>query len=242
VTPDETTEHQPPAEPADLAGWGVDFEPDPRRTTGYRMARGLFEFLVGTWFRPRVTGRANVPADGPVILAPMHRSFADFAFAAFITPRKLFFMTKADLWRNRFLGWLLVTLGAFPIHREATDREAMRRAEEVLRRGQVLVLFPEGYRKEGPLVQDLQEGAAFLAARTGAVLVPIGIANSDRAMPKGTRIPKPLKVDVVVGEPVPAPEKGESGRVPRRRIHATTEQLTEAIQTAYDEARIRSGH
>jgi 1-acyl-sn-glycerol-3-phosphate acyltransferase len=218
-------------------GRGAEFHPDPRRTVGYRICRTIFELLVGAWFRPVVTGRAHVPAEGPVILAPVHRSFADFAFSAFVTDRKLFFMAKDSLWKRRPLGWLLLTLGAFPVHRESADREALRHAEEVLRTGQVLVLFPEGTRKEGPEVAPLLEGAAFLAARTGARLVPVGIGGSDRAMPKGSHVPKPVRIRVVVGEPVPAPERSEGGRVARSRVHATTEALRRRVQDAYDLAR-----
>lgn len=201
----------------------------------YRICRAVFEVLVGAWFRPVVTGRARVPAEGPVILAPVHRSFADFAFNAFVTDRKLFFMAKDSLWERRPLGWLLSSLGAFPVHRESADREALRRAEEVLRAGQVLVLFPEGTRQEGPEVAPLHEGAAFLAARTGATVVPVGIGGSDLAMPKGRRIPKPLRIHVVVGEPVPPPATGR--RVARSRVHAATEVLRGRIQDAYDLAR-----
>jgi 1-acyl-sn-glycerol-3-phosphate acyltransferase len=139
------------------------------------------------------------------------------------------------------LGWLLVTLGAFPVHRESADREALRRAEEVLRRGQVLVLFPEGARQGGPVVAPLHEGAAFLSARTGAPIVPLGIGNSDRAMPKGQVIPRPLTVQVVVGDVVEAPPRAAGGRVARSQVRATTERLAQSIQAAFDEARIRAG-
>jgi len=223
--------------PPPAPGRGAVFEPDPRRTVGYRICRAIFVTIVGLWFRPKVTGRANIPADGPVILTPVHRSFADFGFSAFVTRRKLFFMAKDSLWKNRFLGWLLLTLGAFPVHRESADREALAHAEEVLRRGQLLVLFPEGMRQEGPLVGELAEGAAFLAARTGAPIVPIGIGNSDVAMPKGRRIPKPLRIRIVVGEPLPPPARTEGGRVSRSKVHATTEELRERVQAVYDLAR-----
>jgi 1-acyl-sn-glycerol-3-phosphate acyltransferase len=213
------------------------FDPDPRRTPGYRLARLVFVSVVGGWFRPAVTGRRHVPLEGPAILAPVHRSFADFAFCAFLTRRKLFFMAKDDLWKNRALGKLLLTLGAFPVHRGGADREALRRAEAVLRRGQMLVLFPEGTRRAGTAVEDLHEGAAFLAARTGAPIVPVGIGGSDLAMPKGRRIPRPMRITVVVGAPVDPPAPGPSGRVPRSALHATTVALTRAIQSAYDEAR-----
>lgn len=221
----------------DPPGRGVRFEPDVRRTPGYLLARLIFTTIVGLWFRPQVTGRQHVPSEGPVILAPVHRSFADFGFNAFVTRRKLFFMAKDELWKSKWLGRLLITLGVFPVHRESADREALRHAEEVLRRGQVLVLFPEGTRQEGPQVTELAEGAAFLAARTGARIVPVGIGNSDRAMPKGSRIPKPLRIRVVVGEALDPPERSGGGRVSRSRVHATTEELRERIQQVYDQAR-----
>ena len=215
------------------------FEPDPRRSFGYRIARAVFISIVGAWFRPLVAGRDNVPPSGPVILAPVHRSFADFAFSAFLTRRKLFFMAKDDLWKSAALGRLLLVLGCFPVHREGADREAMRRAESVLERGQVLVLFPEGTRKEGPRIESLHEGAAFLAARTGAAMVPVGIAGSDVAMPKGRLVPRPLRIDVVAGTPVTAPERNASGHVRRSALRATTDALREAMQAAYDDARDR---
>jgi 1-acyl-sn-glycerol-3-phosphate acyltransferase len=221
----------------DAPGRGTHFEPDPRRTIGYRICRFIFEAIVGTWFRPLVTGRANVPSEGPVILAPVHRSFADFGFCAFVSKRKLFFMAKDEMWERKLLGKLLIYLGAFPVHRESADRSALRHAEEVLKRGEVLVLFPEGTRQEGPTIDHLLEGAAFLAARTGAAIVPVGIGNSDKAMPKGKLIPKPLKIRVVVGQPMPAPERSDSGRVSRSKVHAGTEELRERIQHVYDQAR-----
>src|SRR5579863_10571467 len=215
----------------------VPFQIDARRTISYLLARFVFTSVVGSWFRPTVTGRERVPLKGPAILAPVHRSFADFAFTAFLTRRKIFFMTKDEMWKSRPLGKLLLALGAFPVHREGADREALRRAQEVLERGELLVLFPEGTRGEGPTVGEIHEGAAFLAARTGAPIVPIGIGGSDVSMPKGQRVPKPLRITVVVGESVRAPARTEGGRVPRSSIHETTEALRRAIQSSYDEAR-----
>jgi 1-acyl-sn-glycerol-3-phosphate acyltransferase len=150
-------------------------------------------------------------------------------------------MAKDSLWKSGPLGRLLITLGAFPVHRESADREALRHAEEVLRQGQVLVLFPEGMRQEGGEVGDLLEGAAFLAARTGARIVPIGIGGSDRSMPKGSKIPKPIKITVVVGEPIDPPERSEAGRVARSKVHTTTEALRTGIQAVYDQARREAG-
>jgi 1-acyl-sn-glycerol-3-phosphate acyltransferase len=176
-----------------------------------------------------------------VILAPVHRSFADFGFTAFCTDRKLFFMAKDSLWKNPWLGRLLLYVGAFPVHRESADREALQRAEEVLARGQCLVLFPEGTRREGPAIENLMEGAAFLSARTGAPIVPIGIGGSDLSMPKGSAIPKPYTIAIVVGPALPAPARTGGGRVSRSAVHASTELVAGQLQTVYDEAKAKTG-
>jgi len=146
----------------------------------------------------------------------VHRSFADFGFAAFVTDRKLFFMAKDSLWKSGPLGRLLITLGAFPVHRESADREALRHAEEVLRQGQVLVLFPEGMRQEGGEVGDLLEGAAFLAARTGARIVPIGSAVRTLDA-EGLEDPQAIKITVVVGEPIDPPNAAKQAEWPAAR-------------------------
>jgi 1-acyl-sn-glycerol-3-phosphate acyltransferase len=217
------------------------FEIEPRYTPLYRVERSIFVTALWAMFRPKVTGKENVPKEGPVILAPVHRSFADFAFAAFCTDRKLFFMTKDEMWKNKWLGKLLLTVGAFPVHRESADREALQRAEAVLREDSVLVLFPEGTRREGPVIEDLMEGAAFLSARTGAPIVPIGIGGSDLAMPKGSVIPKPRTIQVVIGPAIPPPPRTGGGRVSRSAVHAATEALVPKLQAVYDEARAKTG-
>jgi 1-acyl-sn-glycerol-3-phosphate acyltransferase len=229
------------AVPAAAPGRGQAFEIDPRRAALYRAERAIFVTTLWTWFRPKVTGREHVPETGPVILAPVHRSFADFGFAAFCTDRKLFFMTKDEMWKNRWLGKLLLSVGAFPVHRESADREALQRAEEVLRTGGVLVLFPEGTRRAGPVVEDLMEGAAFLSARTGAPIVPVGIGGSDLAMPKGSHVPKPRTIQVVIGPALPPPPRTGGGRVSRSAVHATTEALVPALQAVYDQAKAKTG-
>lgn len=215
----------------------ADVQIDVRRSGVYSMLRMLFLALFGIWFRPIVKGREKVPTEGPVILAPVHRSFADFSFPFFVTRRKLFVMAKAELWDHRLLGRFLTFVGVFPVHRDAADREALRLAQQVLELGEFLLLFPEGTRRSGAKVQAAHEGAAFLAARTGATVVPIGIGGSDVAMPKGRLIPKPMRITVVVGDPIPPPERTEGGRVSRSAVHAGTEELTRRIQAAYDEAR-----
>jgi 1-acyl-sn-glycerol-3-phosphate acyltransferase len=218
-----------------------EFAIEPSRPLAYRIMRRIFTGVMWLLFRPKVVGRSNVPTTGPVILAPVHRSFADFGFTAFCTKRKLFFMTKDSMWERKWLGRLLLYVGAFPVHRESADREALQRAEEVLKRGEVLVLFPEGTRRAGPVIEDLMEGAAFLSARTGAPIVPIGIGGSDLAMPKGKLLPKPLTIQVVIGPAIPPPARTGGGRVSRSSVHAATADLVSKLQAVYDEARAKTG-
>ena len=215
----------------------------PRRRAGVRVPSGVYRILRlivhlinRAYWRVEVDGADNVPTTGPVILAPVHRSFMDFFVVSEVTKRKIFYMTKEEMWKTPLLGSFLDSVGAFPVHRDGADRLALERAQDVLERGDVLILFPEGTRRAGPVVEDLHEGAAFLAARTGAAIVPIGIGGTAEAMPKGSRFVRPVKVHIVVGPPIPAPERSARGRVPRSQVHAVTEQLNAELQRLYDDA------
>ncbi len=209
---------------------------DARFTPIYRFLRLLVHWINRVAFRTTVDGADQVPASGPVIIAPVHRSFIDFFVASEVTRRKLHYMAKDSLWDNGLLARILPSVGAFPVHRESADRESLRRAQQVLEAGEVLILFPEGERRTGPVVQDLHEGVAFLAARTGATVVPVGIGGSASVMPKGKKLPRPRHIHLVVGAPLPPPERTGSGRIPRSRLHRLTAELTASIQDLYDRA------
>jgi len=205
-----------------------------RRTLTYRACAALVSGLSRLLFRPTVIGAENIPLEGPVLIAPIHRSNVDFALTLFISKRKAFFMAKDSLFRVPLLGPLITHLGAFPIRRGSADRESMAHSEAVLRQGHALVLFPEGTRKEGRTVAPLHDGAMFLAARTGARVVPVGIGGSDRAMPKGAKLPRPAKITIVVGTPIDPPSS--EGRVSRRALTAKSEELRVALEKVYLES------
>ncbi|MGO8872036.1 MAG: lysophospholipid acyltransferase family protein [Acidimicrobiales bacterium] len=211
-----------------------DVTVDTRFTRLYRFLRVLVHGLNRLLFRTTVDGAGQVPAHGAVIIAPVHRSFIDFFVASDVTRRKLHYMAKDSLWTNRLLARMLPSLGAFPVHRGSADREALRRAQHVLEAGEVLILFPEGERRSGPIVSDLHEGVAFLAARTGATVIPVGIGGSASVMPKGAKIPRPRHIHLIVGEPIPPPERTGGGRISRSRLHVLTEELNASLQALYD--------
>jgi cytidylate kinase len=203
----------------------------------YGAMRAVGRLIDRAYWRLRVHGTEHVPASGPVILAPVHRSFFDFFVVAEATRRPIAFMAKEELWRVRWFGRFLEALGAFPVRRGGIDREALARAEAVLAGSGVLVVFPEGTRRRGPVVEQLHDGAAFLALRSGASIVPVGIAGMEASMPKGARLPRPVPVEIVVGAPL-RPEL-RARRVARRDLMALTERLRLALQAAFDEANAR---
>ncbi len=225
-----------PERPVDGGG-----ETDTRFTPLYQFLRVLVRALNRVLFRTTIEGADQVPPTGPVIIAPVHRSFIDFFVASEVTRRKLHYMAKDSLWNNRLLARILPTLGAFPVNREAADRESLRRAQRVLEAGEVLILFPEGERRTGPVIEDLHDGVAFLAARTGATVVPVGIGGSASVMPKGTKVPRPRHIHLIVGRPIPPPDRSGTGRVSRSRTHAITDSLTRILQDLYDRSVAATG-
>ena len=201
----------------------------------YRVVRSLISLVSRAYWRLTIEGRENVPDTGAFVLAPVHRSFIDFALVSGVTRRRMRYMGKDSLWKVSLFGKLISALGAFPVRRGAADREALRRSIEVVDGGEPLVLFPEGTRRFGPTIEDLFDGAAYVATRAGVPIVPVGIGGSERAMRKGERLPRPVKIHIVVGKPLDPPAKGD-GRASRRAVHELTEQLHVELQRLFVEA------
>lgn len=208
----------------------------------YRIVRFLVVVICKALFRETFEGTEKLPNDRPYVLAPVHRSFLDFALVAGVTKRRLRYMGKAELWKYKWGGRFIEALGAFPVNRGAADREALHTSIDVVKAGEPLVLFPEGTRRRGPVIEELFEGAAYVAARAGVPIIPVGIGGSERAMQKGKKLPRPVKVHVIVGDPIeaPAPREG-SDRPSRKAVHAVTEELRTELQRLYDEAQRKAG-
>lgn len=217
---------------------GVDVHPPTALERGsYAIVRGAFLGLAKLYFRLEIRGAENVPAHGPFVLAPVHRSNLDFILVATVRRPRMRYMGKASIWKSKALGRFVSMLGAFPVHRGTADRESLRTCMRVLENGEPLVMFPEGTRRSGDTVEDLFDGTAYVAARSGVPLVPVGIGGSDKAMPVGAKFVYPRKIVLVVGEPIEPPIGDGSGRVPRRVVRQLTEQLQTDVQRLYDEAR-----
>jgi len=206
----------------------------------YRILHVVLVAIAKVWLRAEIIGKENVPKNGPFVLAPVHRSNIDFLLAALVRPNRMRYMGKASIWKYPTLGRFFSMLGAFPVHRGTADRESLRTCMRIIENGESLVMFPEGTRKEGPKVAELFDGPAFVAARTGVPIVPIGIGGSSQAMPLGAKFIKPRKIVMVIGEPVTPPTGDGTGRVKRRVVREMTDLLSERLQALYDEARRRA--
>lgn len=166
----------------------------------YAFVRGLAVPFMRIYFRLRIEGAERIPADGPAIVAPNHKSFWDSFFVAAATKRHIRYMAKAELFRAP-LGRVLIRLGAFPVKRGEADAEALETARTILRQGGLLALFPEGTRvRDRSALGSPRRGAGRLALETGAPLVPAAITGTEHLF-LGP-VPKPKRVQVAFGEPI----------------------------------------
>jgi 1-acyl-sn-glycerol-3-phosphate acyltransferase len=187
--------------------------------------------VLAGFFRLTRRGRANVPATGPAILAANHRSLLDIPLVALLTGRTVWFMGKEELFHNPVLGGFLSALGGFPVRRGRADRGALSAALDLLARGQIVVVYPEGTRTPGARFDHLEQGLAFLALKSGAPVVPIGISGSQAVFPPGRRLPKLVRLHINAEPPVYVGGPTDAV-VTRAARHEATEKLRPALQRA----------
>lgn len=138
----------------------------------------------------RFQGRGNVPLKGGVLIAPNHISDADPPTVGIALPRACYTMAKEELFSMRVVGPVIRWLHGFPIKRYSADRAALRAAEDLLKRGEAVVIFPEGKLSEDGEIQPLLPGALLVAQRAGVPIVPTILDGTDAMMPYGKLVPK----------------------------------------------------
>jgi 1-acyl-sn-glycerol-3-phosphate acyltransferase len=170
----------------------------------YRTVAGIvrivFHFLGGF----RTVGTTNVPRSGGVLICPNHLSDADPPAVGIAVPRRCYFMAKEELFSVRILGSLLRHWKMIPIKRDSADRSALRRAEELLKAGEAVVIFPEGGGNVEGTLQPLHSGALMLALRCKVPVVPVALVNTNRVWTYTDPLPHRAGVPVTVtfGEPM----------------------------------------
>jgi 1-acyl-sn-glycerol-3-phosphate acyltransferase len=188
----------------------------------FAISRGLIRIVLRMLFGFRVEGRKHEPPSGPLIIVSNHVSDLDPLVVGSAVRRPCRFMAKIELFGPPLLRWWVSACGAFPVRRGAPDRQALRTARAILEQGGVLVMFPEGTR--GTNSRDLrppEPGAALLALRTHATILPVAVIGTDTVLPRGAHRLSRGVIRVRIGPPirVAGPEESAGGtRADRDRI------------------------
>ena len=199
-------------------------------------------FPVGAWacgllarvlFATRVEGAEHVPREGPFIVVANHCSNLDPPIVGWAAGQRvgrvIRFMAKDEMRSWPFAGWLAAQSAVIFVRRGEADRAAQRAALATLADGMPIALFPEGTRSRDGRMKAGRGGAALLAMRSGAPLLPVGISGTQRIFPGRSRWPHPTKVFVRIGEPFSLGHVPE-GRLDRDELAQGTERIMRAIE------------
>lgn len=159
----------------------------------YKFARLLCRIVLVLLRRWEVKGAENLPASGGVVLAANHASYWDPVVVGCAFNRQVYFMAKSELFKIPLLGSLIRSLGAFPVRRDKSDRNAIRTAIKLLEKGNVVGIFPEGGRSHTGELMKPHLGAAMLAFKAGVPILPVALSGTKGVLGK---------VTVLVGRPV----------------------------------------
>jgi 1-acyl-sn-glycerol-3-phosphate acyltransferase len=162
--------------------------------TFYDVAKVVVTGIVRTFFRFRVVGAEKVPKTGPLVVAANHISNFDPPILGIALPRPVSYMAKKELFAIPVLKQLIPRLNAYPVDRQAGGTAALRASLRMLKEGRCLGIFPEGGRNVTGTNEE-KAGAAFLAAASGAPVVPAAIVGTRKLRPFG-------RVTVVFGDPI----------------------------------------
>ncbi len=179
------------------------------------MIYGAMKFSIGgplkLAFRPWVEGIENVPADGPAILASNHLSFSDSFFLPAVLDRKVTFIAKSEYFtspgvKGKLTAAFFKGVGQLPVDRSGArgaGEAAIKSGIEVLRRGELFGIYPEGTRSpDGRLYRGKPGGLARVALATGAPVIPVAMIDTEKVQPPGKVVPKMIRPGIRIGKPL----------------------------------------
>ena len=198
----------------------------------YAFMRGLMRFMTSTFLVGLFTveGRENVPRRGPLVVCANHFATLDPPMVPAYLPRAdTWNMAKSEYFRKPLMRWIFTRYHAFPVVRHSADRAALRRAFDLLKAGEVLIIYPEGTRIESGELATPEPGAGFIAQKAGCPVLPVALTGTRECLPKGARWPRRVPVTLRFGEPFLLPQRRPKGE---RISH---EEASDAIMLAIAE-------
>jgi 1-acyl-sn-glycerol-3-phosphate acyltransferase len=164
----------------------------------YNFLRVLVGLFLRIFNRVETACLDRIPEEGAVVLISNHRSNWDPVFIGALAKRPVYYLAKAELFKNPFFSFVLTRLHAIPIKRGALDREALKKVLNLLKQGKLVLIFPEGKRSLTGEVASFRPGAVMFAARANALLIPAAVRNTRKLFPCGFR----QRIQLIVGMPV----------------------------------------
>jgi 1-acyl-sn-glycerol-3-phosphate acyltransferase len=189
-------------------------------------------FLGRVFFDARIEGTEHIPRDGAYIVVANHCSNFDPPLLGWAvgnaSGRLVHFMSKIEMRRWPIIGWLATQSGVYFVRRGESDRAAQRFSLEALAAGRPIAIFPEGTRSRDGRMRDFKPGAAYLALRSGAAVLPVGIAGTQGMFPGASRLPHPTRIRIRIGAPFSLPA-APTGRLSREALDEGTQRIRESI-------------
>lgn len=189
----------------------------------YRFLRCVFYIIYNVFFSAEAYNKENVPKTGGVILAANHLSNWDPMLISCFFKRTVGYMAKQELFDVPIFGPALLHLHSFPVKRGAMDIKALRTAMQKLKAGDCIGVFPEGHRSKTGQLQQGSTGVAFIAAKSGAPVIPVAVFNTNNIFHKGSFF---AHIKVAYGEPIYYSGK----KVDKQSLQAFTVEIMRQIQ------------
>ena len=201
----------------------------------YQVSRMVAGPLLRMLARPTVIGAENIPPAGPAIIASNHLSVIDSIYLPLMVERPVSFAAKSEYFTGTRLRDRAVGAYLRATNQLSTDRTGGRAAQAMLEAalahlsaGQLFGIYPEGTRSPDGRLYRGRTGIGFLALHSGAPVIPVAMVGTEKMLPPGHRIPRPGKIEIRIGEPIPFGEfRGAAGARQRR---AVTDEVVQAIQ------------
>ncbi|MBC7264646.1 MAG: 1-acyl-sn-glycerol-3-phosphate acyltransferase [Chloroflexi bacterium] len=200
--------------------------------TVYRLRRqiplAIFRGLLRLFTRCEIHGRENIPTSGPLIIAFNHLGHLDGPLVISAMPFNVEAIALSDLYRVPVTGQLLRLYGVIPVHRDAFDREVLRRALEVLGNGGVLTLAPEARQSPTGALVKARDGVAYLAMRSRARVLPVALTGTEKVYSEWKQLRRP-RLTLTIGEPFSLPQLTGVGTERRRQLSEATDMVMRRI-------------